>query len=54
MKKNEGKNEVWSIDKTLVGMEDPVGAVIRRCSVHKVLRKIAQNSQENACVGVPL
>ena len=27
-------------------------AVARKCSVKKVLLKISQNSQENACVGV--
>ena len=29
------------------------GAVVRISSVKKVLLKISQNSQENACVGVP-
>ena len=38
--------------KTLVETEESAGAVIRRCSVNKVLRKIAQISQENACAGV--
>ena len=35
------------MNKSLVGIEESAGAVIRRCSVNKVLRKIVQNSQEN-------
>ena len=35
------------MDKTLVGTEKSVGAVIRLCSINKVYRKIVQNSQEN-------
>ena len=30
--------------KTLAGMKESVGAVIRGCSVNKVFQKIAQNS----------
>ena len=44
--------KVWSMDKTLVGMEQSAGAVIWRCSVNMVFRKISQNSQENTCAGV--
>ena len=32
--------------KTLVGMEESAEAVIWRCSVNKVFRKIGQNSQK--------
>ena len=39
-------NKVWSMDRTLVRMEESAGAVIRRCSVNKVFKKIAQDSQE--------
>ena len=38
--------------KILVGMEESVGAVIQRCSVNKVFKKIAENSLEITCVGV--
>ena len=41
------KETVWSMDKTLVGTEESVGAVIRMCSVNKDFWKIAENSQEN-------
>ena len=36
----------------MVGTKQSAGAVIRRCSVSKVLWKITQNSQENTCAGV--
>ena len=40
------------MNKTLIGMEESAGAVIRRCSVNKVFRKTVQNSQENTSAGV--
>ena len=42
----EKTNKVWSLDKTWVGTEESAGAVIQRCSVHKVFWKIAENSHE--------
>ena len=39
-------NKVWSVDRTLVRTEESAGAFIRRCSVNKVFKKIAQDSQE--------
>ena len=44
--------KVWSMNKTLVGTEESAGAVIRRCSVNKGLRKIAQNYEEHTYGGV--
>ena len=43
-KTKEKTNKVWSIDKTLVGMEESAGAVIRGCSVNKMFWKIVENS----------
>ena len=40
------------MDKTLVGTEKSTGALIWRCSVNKVFRKVVQNSQKNTCTGV--
>ena len=34
--------KVYSVDKSLFGMEELAGAVLQRCSVNKVLWKIAQ------------
>ena len=31
-------NKVWSMDRTLVRMEESAGAVICRCSVNKVFK----------------
>ena len=45
----EKTKKVWSMDKTLVGMEESAGAVIRRCSVNKVFWKVSQNY---TCAGV--
>ena len=42
----EETKKVWSMDKTLVGMEESAEAVIRRCSVNKTFWKILQNSQK--------
>ena len=33
---------MYSVDKSLFGMEELAGAVLQRCSVNKVLWKIAQ------------
>ena len=41
------KNFMYFVTKTL-----QVQAVVRMCSVKKVLLKILQNSQENTCVKV--
>ena len=38
---------MWSLNKTLVETKQSAGAIIRRCSVNKILWKIRQNSQEN-------
>ena len=35
------------MNKILVGTKESAGAVIWRCSVNKIFRKIAQNSQKN-------
>ena len=43
-KMKEKTNKVWSIDKTLVGMEESAGAVIWGCSVNKMSWKIVENS----------
>ena len=42
----EETKKVWSMDKTLVGMEESAEAVIRKCSVNKTFWKISQNSQK--------
>ena len=47
----EKMKKVWSIHKTLVGTEEHAQAVIQKCSVNKVSRKISQNLQENTCAG---
>ena len=44
--------KVWLMNKTSVGTEESAGAVIRRCSVNKGLRKIAQNYEEHTYGGV--
>ena len=41
-KMKEKMNKVWSMAKTLVGTEQSAGAVIQRCSVNKVFRKVVQ------------
>ena len=43
---------MWLINKFLTGTKESARAVIQRCSINKVLRKIAQNSQENTSAGV--
>ena len=40
------------MDKTLIETEESAGAVIQRCSVTKVIWKIAQNSQDTTGAGV--
>ena len=42
-------SKVRSVDKTLVAVEKSTGAVIWRCSVSEVFRKIAKNSQKYLC-----
>ena len=42
----EKTNKVWSMDKTLVRMEESARAVILRDSVNKVFWKTGQNSQK--------
>ena len=40
------------MNNTLVGTEESAGVVLRRYSVHKMFLKIAENSEENNCIGV--
>ena len=40
--KEKKRKKVYSVDKSLIGMEELAGAVLQRCSVNKVLWKIAQ------------
>ena len=49
---NELKNEIYACDCGLFNSSLYVEAVVRRCSVKKLLIEILQNSQENTCARV--
>ena len=49
---NQLKNEIYACDCGLFNSSLYVEAVVRRCSVKKLLIEILQNSQENTCARV--